>query len=305
MRIVVFGPEQRVGAWEGEEIVDLNRADSQIPANLQAFVEMGEAALARAKAAIPRATVKAAAKDVVLHAPWPGRRIACAGGNFGDHLVGMDINMRGEKDSTVEKTVARTRAGGNWGFWKVPVVVAGPEDDVPYPARTKYLDYEGEAAIVIGKRGKNIKAADIKDYVWGVTLMNDWSIRDGRSGPPRAMSFNMGKNFDMSASLGPSIVVGELDPQNVDVELRVNGDLRQRYNTKDMIFSFGEVLEFLSQDFTFYPGDVISGGTAAGTAADSTKTAPDGSRPTERFLKKGDVVEITSPKIGLLRNRIV
>jgi 2-keto-4-pentenoate hydratase/2-oxohepta-3-ene-1,7-dioic acid hydratase in catechol pathway len=243
-------------------------------------------------------------KDVELHAPWPGRRIACAGGNYGDHLLGMDINMRGNKDSTLEKVVARTREAGNWGFWKVPANVAGPDDELPYPARTRYLDYEGEAAIVIGKRGKNVKAGQLKEYVWGVTLMNDWSIRDG-GGQPRLMSFNLGKNFDGSTSMGPCIVVGELEPDNVDVELRLNGEVRQKYNTKDMIFSFGEVLEFLTADFTFVPGDVISGGTAAGTAADSTKVLPDGTRPVERFLKKGDVVELSSPKIGLLRNKIV
>ena len=304
MKIVVFGPERRVGIWEGDQIIDLNRADAQLPANLEAFIEMGNAGIERARAAIGRATVKHAVKDVALHAPWPGRRIACAGGNFGDHLVGMDINMRGMKDSTIEKAVARTREGGNWGFWKVPADVSGPGDEISYPARTRYLDYEGEAAIVIGKRGKNLKASQLKEYVWGVTLMNDWSIRDG-GGQPRLMSFNLGKNFDGSTSMGPCIVVGELDPGNVDIELRLNGEVRQKYNTKDMIFSFGEVLEFLTADFTFVPGDVISGGTAAGTAADSTKVLPDGTRPVDRFLKKGDVVELSSPKIGLLRNKIV
>ncbi|HTE86888.1 MAG TPA: fumarylacetoacetate hydrolase family protein, partial [Dehalococcoidia bacterium] len=121
----------------------------------------------------------------------------------------------------------------------------------------------------------------------------------------RPMSYNLPKNFDGSTSMGPCIVVGELKPQEVDVELRVNGEVRQQYNTRDMVFTFAEVLEELSRDFTFVPGDVISGGTSAGTAQDSTPRGPDGKRSLERFLKVGDVVELSSPKIGTLRNRIV
>jgi 5-carboxymethyl-2-hydroxymuconate isomerase len=105
--------------------------------------------------------------------------------------------------------------------------------------------------------------------------------------------------------MGPSIVVGELSAQNVDVETCINGQSRQRFNTRDMVFSFGEVLEFLSQDFTFVPGDVIAGGTAAGTAADKTKRLPDGTRSKDLFLKVGDVVEVSSPQIRTLQNRIV
>lgn len=304
MRVVVFGPERRVGVLQDGAVVDLHAADEKLPANLQAFIELGSEGLERARAAVGRAGARRAVRDVRLQAPWPHRRIACAGGNYADHHLGMAINARGEKDLTLEKVTQRIRDAGNWGFWKVPAEVAGPDDDVPYPSRAKFFDYEGEAAIVIGKRGKDIKRARLADYVWGVTLLNDWSIRDG-GGPARAMSFNLAKNFDGSTSLGPCIVVGELEPQNVDLELRVNGELRQRYNTRDMVFSFAETLEFLSTDFTFVPGDIISGGTAAGTAQDSTKTLPDGTRPLDRFLKRGDVVELSSPHIGILRNKIV
>ena len=138
-----------------------------------------------------------------------------------------------------------------------------------------------------------------------MTLLHDWSIRDGMTPSTRPMSYNLAKNFDRSTSMGPCIVVGELDPRSVDVQLRVNGTLRQEYNTREMIFSFGEVLEYLSRDFTFVPGDVIAGGTSVGTAADQTKRAADGSRPKDLFLKVGDVVEVSSPGIGVLRNRIV
>lgn len=104
---------------------------------------------------------------------------------------------------------------------------------------------------------------------------------------------------------GPCIVVGDLDQQNVDVEPRVNAIVRQSYNTREMIWSFGEVLEYLSRDFTSVPGDVIAGGTSAGTAADKSRRAADGRRPFDLFLKIGDVVEVSSPQIDALANQIV
>jgi len=185
-----------------------------------------------------------------------------------------------------------------------PMTVVGPEAEVIWPSYELKLDYELEFGCFIGKAGKDIPADRVGDYVWGITLLNDWSIRDGmRVGKP--LSYAQAKNFDHSTSMGPCIVVGELKPQDVHVETRVNGAVRQHYNTRDMIWSFGEVLEMLSQDFTFVPGDVISGGTAAGTAADKTPPGPDGTKSQELFLKPGDVVEVSSPKIGLLSNRIV
>ena len=166
------------------------------------------------------------------------------------------------------------------------------------------LDYEGEVAIVLGKQGKDVRAHDAKDLVWGVTLLGDWSIRSPRE-PEGPLKFGMAKNFDQSCSLGPCIVVGELDPSDIDVETWVNGERRQRFNTRDMVFSFWEYIEYLSRDLTLYPGDILSGGTAAGTAADSSPRLPDGQFAPERFLKPGDVVEIGSPHIGTLRARIV
>ena len=119
------------------------------------------------------------------------------------------------------------------------------------------------------------------------------------------MKFAMQKNFDTSFCIGPCIVVGEVDALNVDIETLVNGDQRQKFNSGDMAFSYGEYMEFLSRDFTFYPGDILSGGTGAGTAADSSPTMDDGMPAPERFLKPGDVVEVIAPTIGTLRNRIV
>ena len=312
MKIVVFGAERRVGALLGDRVIDLNRASAQLPARLLNFIEAGAAALGEARRVIEKFANTVPTNDgvlqplnnVQLHAPWPERRIACVGGNYAKHLLGMWANRLGKTDITVEEVAIEAKKAGQWGFWKVPAEVAGPGGDIPFPSRVTYFDYEGEVAIVIGKRGKNIPASKINEYVWGVTLFHDWSIRDG-GGTDRMVSYNLQKNFDGSASMGPCIVVGETHQQNVDVETRVNGVVRQSYSTKEMIWDFGEVLEYLSQDFTFVPGDVIAGGTSAGTAADKSRRSPDGKRPLDLFLKIGDTVEVSSSMIGALSNKIV
>ena len=333
MKILVYGPERRMGALVGERVIDLNgamkrhlqergaanaveQAATRLPARLLSFIERGSAAVEDARWMIAQfdrslpdddqggVQVVHDLKRVQLHAPWPERRIACAGGNYAAHLVGMWANRLGRTDVTIEQITEEARKGDQWGFWKVPAEVAGAGDSIPFPRRVTYFDYEGEVAIIIGKRGKNIPAEQICDYVWGVTLLHDWSIRDGGS-TDRAVSYNLQKNFDGAVSMGPCIAVGEVHHQDIDVETRVNGVVRQSYNTREMTWSFGEVLEYLSQDFTFVPGDVIAGGTSAGTAADKSRRGSDGRRPLDLFLKIGDTVEVSSSKIGALSNKIV
>jgi 2-keto-4-pentenoate hydratase/2-oxohepta-3-ene-1,7-dioic acid hydratase in catechol pathway len=187
------------------------------------------------------------------------------------------------------------------GFWKLGREIVGPDGELIYPDRCNRLDYEGEIAIVLGKRGADLKASQLKDYVWGVTMLADWSIRAPRETPGGPLNFNFPKNFDTSCSMGPCIAVGEADPTNIDMETVVNGECRQRFNTRDMVFTIGEYLEYLSRDFTLYPGDVISGGTAA----DSSELLPDKTSAPERFLKPGGVVEMRSPSIGSMRTRVV
>jgi acylpyruvate hydrolase len=332
MKIVVFGPEKRIGALVGEMVIDLNggmvrnlrergaanaeeQAAARLPSRLLSFIEAGASALEDAQRVIEHCAgapeegraesqIVHHVRDVKLHAPWPERRIACVGGNYAAHLLGMWANRLGKTDISIEEVTREAKKAGQWGFWKVPAEVAGPDDSIPFPKRVTYFDYEGEVAIIIGKRGKNIPAEKIGEYVWGVTLFHDWSIRDA-GGTDRVVSYNLQKNFDGAVSMGPCIVTGELDHQDVDAETRVNGVVRQSYSTKEMIWSFGEVLEYLSQDFTFVPGDVIAGGTSAGTAADKSRRGPDGKRPLDLFLKIGDVVEVASSKIGALSNKIV
>ncbi len=338
MKIVVFGPDQRVGALRGELVADLSLAYAKflkerqnerhatrlaaalVPSDLAMFIEGGTRALEHAETALDHLfgnaldrlgpngeTLVHKATEVRLHAPRPnGSRIACAGGNFADHLAGMAAMglLPGAGAMSIDEAAARIRQSGIWGFWKVDRGTAGPDAEVPYPSRANRLDYEGEVAIVLGKQAKDVRADQARDLVWGVTLLGDWSIR-APTEPQGPLKFGMAKNFDYSCSLGPCIVVGELDPANVDVETWINGERRQQFNTRDMVFSYWEYVEYLSRDLTLYPGDIISGGTAAGTAADSSPRMADGQFAPERFLKVGDVIEIKSPAIGTLQARIV
>jgi 2-keto-4-pentenoate hydratase/2-oxohepta-3-ene-1,7-dioic acid hydratase in catechol pathway len=214
--------------------------------------------------------------------------------------------MRGRDVPVLTAEMARAQQGkeGIRGFWKVNRDYAGPGDDVIYPAKARRFDYEGEIAIIIGRTGKDIKAADARRYIWGATLLFDWSIRAPRE-DNAATRFAMTKNFDTGCSIGPCIAVGEVDPFDAEVETLVNGAVRQHFSTRDMVYDFAEYIAHLSEDFTLYPGDVISGGTAAGTAADSSERLPDGSQPNDLFLKPGDRVEVRNPIIGSLAAHIV
>lgn len=337
MKIVVYGPDKRTGIIQGNKVADISLAyakylaereneaepvvvaDAMAPSELGRLIEGGDRALANVKKATTYLFGRAKNKlgpngeqiiynlaDVKLHAPRPkGARVACAGGNFADHAAAMaeKAAARGEMRAFSGDHRQHIRKGGIWGFWKVDRESQGQDGEVPYPGRATRLDYEGEIAIVLGKEGKNIKKGRIRDYIWGVTLLGDWSIRLAQE--PGPLKFALQKNFDNSCSIGPCIVVGELDALKAQCETRVNGRRRQYYNTKDMVFTFGEYLEHLSKDFTFYPGDIISGGTAAGTAADSSKLGKDGKPTNDRFLKPGDSVEIRNPVIGTLRTKIV
>jgi 2-keto-4-pentenoate hydratase/2-oxohepta-3-ene-1,7-dioic acid hydratase in catechol pathway len=335
MKIVIYGPARRTGALVDGTIVDLSyaaakylrekagepspseMAEAVVPSDLGRLIEGGSRALETAQKALDHLASQAQDKlgprgerivhpagEARLHAPRANNaRIACAGGNFADHAEAMAVKMRGKPfDGDAREEI---RKSGFWGFWKLAREFVGPDGDLAYPDRCNRLDYEGEIAVVLSKRGVDLKQSQLKDYVWGVTMLADWSIRAPREVSGGSLNFAFPKNFNGSCSIGPCIAVGECDPMNTDIETLVNGERRQRYNTRDMVFTFPEWLEYLSRDFTLYAGDMISGGTAAGTAADSSPLLPDKSSAPERFLKAGDLVEMKSPAIGSLRTHVV
>jgi acylpyruvate hydrolase len=338
MKVVVYGPAYRVGILSGEDIIDAEGsyakfarevndhpvpdavAKATAPANLEHFIRLGNQAIEGAQLSLEYLTQRAGdhlglhgerlvipASETKLHAPLAHRgvKLCMAGANYSDHLLDM---MRAQDPTvTLEQVRERSRQRGIGGFWKMTSLAVDPEDEITYPEKTRYLDYEGEVAVVIGKPAKDAKAKDLLDHVWGYTLQNDWSARDHRDNLVGTLTFAGMKNWDGSASIGPCIVVGEIpDPQNVDFETRVNGEVRQHGNTSGMTFSFAEYIEFVTRDTTFNPGDMIAAGTCKGTAMDSTPRVEGGDFANDKlFLKPGDIVEVSSSAIGLLRNRIV
>lgn len=334
MKIVVFGPAERVGAIEGGSIVDLNyafakhahevkdeplpyaAADLLVPSKLAGFIESGPRALDASRKAIeylqrqdqtglgPQGeSIVHPAGSVKIHPPLASRaaRIVAPGGNYADHRQGARLRSTGVLLS-IEEITKSSREAGFWGFWKLTQTTVGPDDDIIYPARAIRLDYEGEVAVILGRRGKDIKRAQAESYFWGYTLHHDWTIRGDRESPGAMHNFALAKNFDAASTLGPCIAVDEgLHPQNIDFETRVNGELRQRGNTRNMLFSFAEMLEYASSDLTMWPGDIISGGTPAGTVMDTHGINADPAL----YLQPGDVVELSSPQIGNMKNRIV
>jgi acylpyruvate hydrolase len=342
MKIVVYGDGRHVGAMVGPDVVDLHRASlargrgesAEVPTALSDLIALGDEGLERALAAVDYAVSQHAGDpsvimplaDVRLHPPVVKRpRIAAAAGNYAAHTRGSQISRVSARRAapsdalagiaptdevpTEQEIVAKTRGRGvPRAFWKDFSAERGPGDAIAYPTHGGLFDYEGEAAVVLGRPSRRVRATDARKQIWGITLLNDLSVRGVTDGG--SLTLVPGKNFDGSASIGPAVLVGDFDPDDINIEVHVNSELRQSYSTKDMIFSFGEYLEHITRISTLWPGDMISGGSAAGSAIDSSVMLPDGVkwpddlRP-DRFLSPGDVVEVSSEGIGTLRNNVV
>ena len=287
LRIVVFGPDERVGVWEGDRVVDLNDADPRLPADLLGLIESGDAGLEAARTAAERALAGHGAGAAVLDAaevqsPPAGRappadrlrrgqlrpahaRLGQAQGPRGVQRPRRPRRRRHAAHGRGSRRQDARSVASRGGSGRTSPCPTGPGDDILYPDRGQRLDYEGEVVAVIGRLAKDVAAGRGGEYIWGVSLHNDLSIRQDTPSKVKqsSLSFNLAKNWDGSASVGPAIVVG-LDPGDVEVETRVNGELRQKYHSGDMIFSHADYIEFLSRDFVLAPGDMISGGSGAG-----------------------------------------
>jgi 2-keto-4-pentenoate hydratase/2-oxohepta-3-ene-1,7-dioic acid hydratase in catechol pathway len=178
----------------------------------------------------------------------------------------------------------------------MPDTVIGPDEEIPWPAYTQKLDHELELAAIIGRQGKNLSKEHALDYVFGYTIWNDMSARDVQT---RELPIGMGpakaKDWDGSNVLGPCIVTAdELDPYNVYMVVRVNGEVWGEDTSAHMHHTFADMIAYASQAQTLYPGDVFGSGTAAGGSGIEL----------DRWLQEGDIVEMEIEGIGLLRNRI-
>jgi 2-keto-4-pentenoate hydratase/2-oxohepta-3-ene-1,7-dioic acid hydratase in catechol pathway len=230
----------------------------------------------------------AAAVQLLAPLPRPRRNVFCVGLNYRSHaaeLAARGFNGARSADDLIPPAPVV--------FSKVPESVVGPGAAIEIPAVSSAIDYEAELAVVIGKGGRNIAAADALAHVFGYTIVNDVTARDLQK---RHQQWLLGKGCDTFCPMGPCIVTADaLDGANARIRLWVNGELRQDGNSNDLVFGIPAIIESISAALTLQPGDVIATGTPAGVAM--------GFSPPP-WLKAGDVVKVEIDGIGVLENPV-
>jgi 2-keto-4-pentenoate hydratase/2-oxohepta-3-ene-1,7-dioic acid hydratase in catechol pathway len=204
--------------------------------------------------------------DASLLAPVAPSKIVAVGRNYAEHA--KELGNEAPSEPII--------------FLKPPSAVLPPNGTIVRPPQSQRVDFEGELAIVIGRTARNIAAADWRTVVLGFTCANDVTARDLQK---KDVQFTRGKSFDTFCPLGPCIET-DLDPSNLSLRTRVNGETKQNGNTHDMVFDCGAIIEFITSVMTLQPGDVILTGTPAGVGP----------------LAAGDRVEVEIEGIGVLRN---
>ena len=267
----------RFGRLDGETVTDLTASfDGR-------FASLSDAANAGALAELYAADgASVALADVTLTAPLPSPgKIICVGVNFPDRNAEYKDGQSAPANPSL--------------FIRFPGSFVGHGDDLRRPPESEQLDYEGEIAIVIGTGGRRIEAANAWDHIAAVTLCNEGTIRDW----VRHAKFNVtqGKNFEKSAAMGPGLLAFTGPDMLADIELttRVNGEVRQQDRTSRMIFSFTDIIAYVSTFTPLKPGDVLVCGTPTGAGA---RFDP------PKWLKPGDIVEISADGLGTLSNGV-
>ncbi|MAE67037.1 MAG: 5-carboxymethyl-2-hydroxymuconate isomerase [Phycisphaeraceae bacterium] len=305
--------QQKIGAVIADEslVVDLEAADRRAArrekreradffGDMLGFFDAGGKALRLAKQLVREVDDgKAKADGRITHrlrsvrigAPMPNpRKIFCLAGNFADH-VAESVAKLGVKRPTPRV------------FMKPPSnTVIAPGSPILLPPVTNAIDWEGELAVVMGRKAKGVKAKQALRYVGGYTIMNDVSERKLNLKRRKAYAafdeffdWLNGKWLDSFAPQGPWIVTSDeiRDPQTLDISTYVNGDRKQHNNTRQMLSTVARTIEYISEIITLEPGDLISTGTISGVGAASGT-----------FMKPGDKVEIRISRIGSLKNPV-
>ena len=282
MRLITFSHDgaTRIGLLEEDEVIDLQAAVPDLPTEMVRFLEAGEPALEAARAAKKSPGSRLSRKDVHLESPvLRPPKILAVGLNYADHVA--ESGLDAPKYPMI--------------FNKQSTAAHPPFDAFHVPRVSAAVDYEGELALVIGKRCRHVPKARASEVIAGYTICNDVSVRDWQL---RVPTFTMGKSFDTHCPLGPALVTKEeiSDPHSLDLQTFINGELRQSSNTKNLIFDCFTLIEHLSTAFTLEPGDVISTGTPGGVGA--VMKPP-------KFLVAGDVVKIAISGLGEIENAVV
>jgi 2-keto-4-pentenoate hydratase/2-oxohepta-3-ene-1,7-dioic acid hydratase in catechol pathway len=207
-----------------------------------------------------------ALRDVSLLPPVEPSKVIAVGLNYRSHLGGREV------------------ASYPGLFIKLPTSIVGTGADIVIPPGSKNLHYEGEMVVVIGRRAKGVSTEDAHEYIFGVMAGNDVSERDWQAAD---LQWLRAKASDTFGPIGPAVVTG-LDYNDLLVQTRLNGEVKQSESTKDLIFSIDYIVSYVSQYVTLLPGDIIFTGTPGSTSA----------------MKPGDVVEVEVQGVGVLRNTI-
>lgn len=307
MRFATFRPlaasGPTVGAFVDGHYVDLHAlSDGTLPDNMLAFLGQGEAAMAKARDLLAGLGAQPAGKphvhpekaiELLAPVPRPGK-IMHTSCNFGAHL---------EELTKWESPEWQSHNWGNFhfehptGFLEAPSSVSASGAEVAVPHFTRQLDFEIEIAIIIGKRAFRVAVDDAMDYVAGYTIFNDLSARDIQAREHSNKVILLGKSFDGSCPFGPHLVTPDelSDPHDLDMKLRVNGEVRQDANTGQMHYKTRELVSWWSNT-TLEPGDIITSGSPPGVAAGMK--AP-------KWLQPGDRIDATIAELGTLTTFIV
>jgi 2-keto-4-pentenoate hydratase/2-oxohepta-3-ene-1,7-dioic acid hydratase in catechol pathway len=262
------------GAVVGDGIVDL-RARGRFSTLLDVFRAQ---ALGQMRAAIEGVRPEVPLAEVELLPPLAApEKILCIGINYPDRERDYDFTERPKYPSM---------------FYRAPNSVIGHARNLIRPKISEQLDYEGEIAMVIGRECRHVAKEDAHAVIAGLTLCNEGTIRDWI----RHGKFNVtqGKNFDATGSIGPWIATGIDLTKPLRLTVRMNGEVTQDDTTANMIFSFADLIVYVTTFMTLKPGDIISTGTPV----------KKGAKDNPVWLKPGDVVEIECPEIGVLRNTV-
>lgn len=261
--------ETRLGRLEDETVVDAG------PAADRGFVpdEEGWAAIAGASGA------EHALADVQLLHPVEPRNILAIGLNYRDHADESDLEV--------------PPVPVVFGKWTSSLI--GHEQDIVIPREETRPDFEGELAIVIGRRTYRADAATAREAIGGISALHDVSGRRAQLETP-LRQFTLGKSFDTFTPMGPSVAsIEDVDLADIDVRTTVSGEVMQDSNTSKLLFGIEQLVVYLSSGVTLQPGDVIATGTPGGVGD---------SRKPPRYLREGDVVEVTVGGVGTLRNGV-
>ena len=286
MRLITFVRDGAIrlgalGPAGSRQVIDLNRADPSLPSDMTAFLESGASGRARAQRALahPAAAATMGLDEVTLKPPilHPGK-IICIGQNYAEHAA--------ESHSAVSPYPII--------FAKYPNSLIAGGDPIVLPKISNQVDYEGELAVVIGTRARQVSETEALAYVGGYAPFNDVSARDWQS---RTSQWTIGKTFDTFGPMGPVLTTADevLDPQNLSIRVSIGGEVLQSSHTSKMIFPVATLIAYLSSVMTLEPGDIIATGTPDGVGA---------ARTPRRFLRPGDMVRVEIEGLDGLENPV-